>query len=273
MELIRKSKATKFKYFIFKIFDDNLFLLASSVSYYSAVAIAPFLLILLGVAGLIGSDVQSRFTTLAENMSPEFGQMVEIIFQNAHERVDLSSVSGLTGIFILFFTASLVFLQLRYAFDVIYGHHETMARPSVWEQVLEKLFAMFVVFVAGIILIVTSSIPGILKFLFPEAGYEILARFINFVIYIGLFWGIHSFTPTKRPGTRDAFMMSLLSSVFFVIGNYLLGFYFKTVTMSSIYGAASTLLVFLIWSYYSSFTLFLSAEIYLYYRKSRRQKL
>jgi len=50
----------------------------------------------------------------------------------------------------------------------------------------------------------------------------------------------------------------------------LLGVYFRSVASSSIYGAAGSLLVFLIWSYYSSFTLFLSVELFLYFRKTKK---
>lgn len=272
MELVKKSKFERTKNFLIKLSEDNLFLLSSSISYYSAVAIAPFLLILLAVAAVIGGNVQAKVTTLAGNFSPEFGHMVAIIFQNVNEGVDLSSLSGLIGVLVLFFTASLVFLQMRYALDVIYGYQEIKGRRSIFEQVLEKLFAMFVVFVAGVFLIVSSSIPGILRVLIPEQDLEGTAVVVNLFIYVVLFWSIHFFTPTVRPRKTDALKMSLLSSFFFIIGNTLIGIYFRTIATSSIYGAASTLLVFLIWTYYSSFTLFLSAEIFLYLKKIRKIK-
>jgi membrane protein len=270
MELITKSKAKKLKDFAEKIYEDNLFLLASSISYYSAVAIAPFLLILLAVASIIGSQVQSKIISLSGNFSPEIGQMVSLIFQNVNEGIDLSSTSGLIGILILLFTASMVFLQMRFAFDVIYGHHETKGRMSIWHQILEKLFAMFIVFVAGIFLIVSSSIPGILRLAFPDQDFETMAFFLNFAIYITMFWGIHMATPSFAPAKGDALKMAILSSVFFILGNVALGIYFKTVATSSIYGAAGTLLVFLIWTYYSSFTMFLSVEIFLFLKTIKK---
>lgn len=270
MELIRSSRLKKLSHFFVKIYDDNLFLLSSSISYYSAVAIAPFLLILLGVASIIGGDYQSKVTNLVSNFSPELGQMVALIFLNVNEGVDLGSISGLIGVMILFFTASLVFLQMRYAFNVIYGYHENIGRITIWEQILEKLFAMFVVFIAGLFLIVSSSVPGIVRVAFPEQDYESTAVLLNFFIYVVMFFGIHIFTPSQKPGKREAFRMSLLSSLFFMLGNTLLGFYFRTVATSSIYGAAGTLLVFLVWTYYSSFTMFLSVEIFLYLKKIRK---
>jgi membrane protein len=272
MELIRKNKLTRLKDFLFRLLDDNLFLLSSSISYYSAVAIAPFLMILLSVASIIGGEVQSKVTAQASTISPEFGQMVALIFQNVNKGVDIGSVSGLIGIFVLFFTASLVFLQMRYGLDVIYGFHEKRGPINIWNYILERLFAMFVVFIAGIFLIISSSLPGIIRVIFPEQDYVVAAFLLNLFIYIIMFYGIHVYTPTLKPKKRDALKMSLLSSVFFIIGNTLLGIYFRFYATSSIYGAAATLLVFLIWTYYTSFTMFLSVEIMLFLKKIKKLK-
>ncbi len=275
MELQIKGPAARIKDLCLKVYADNLFLLASSVSYYSAVALAPFLVIILAVASILGGDVQSRITAQAFDFSPQLGRMVAIIFENVHASdgphvYDLGSTSGLIGVGVLLFMASLVFLQIRYALDVIYGHHESRGSVSIWETILEKLFAMLVVIVAGIFLIISSSIPGLLRLLFPDQDYGATAFFGNFVVNVLMFWGIHFFTPSRRPGKLRALEMGALSSIFFILGNLLLGIYFRTVATSSIYGAAGTLFIFLVWAYYTSFTLFLSVEIFEFLGRRRR---
>jgi membrane protein len=227
---------------------------------------------MLAVASIIGGNVQAKIITMSSSFSPEVGQMVAIIFQNVNEGVDLGSLSGLVGLMILLFTASLVFLQMRYALDVIYGHHDAKGRISIWHHILEKLFAMFVVFIAGIFLIVSSSLPGILRVAFPGENYQFVGLVINIFIYVTMFWGIHFYTPSKRPGKREALKMSAISSLFFILGNAVMGIYFRTVATSSIYGAAGTLLIFLIWTYYSSFTLFLSVEVFLFLKKTTKRQ-
>lgn len=274
MELIRKNFKTRLIDFATKVTDDNLFLLASSISYYSALAIAPFLLILLGVASFIGGDYQSKILGLAEDFSPELGTMVKIIFENVNEGVDFASISGIIGIIVLLWTASLVFLQMRYAFDVIYGYYNDNPPKSVLAIVLERLFAMGFVCIAGLFMLISSSLPGVVRWFFGNNEQMILyqtgAFVINFLVYMAMFWGIHYIIPSKRPKKRDALRMAVLSSIFFIIGNVLLGFYFRSVASSSIYGAAGSLLIFLIWAYYSSFTLFLSSEIFLFYKRTRK---
>lgn len=271
MELVKKRLPTRVKNLGDKIYEDNLFLLSSSVSYYSALAIAPFLLIILAVASFIGDDIQNKVIGWASDFSPAVGQMIKIIFENIEAGVNIGSFSGIIGFIILFWTASLVFIQMRYSMDVIYGFFEVRNNRSIWTQIWDKVFAMFVVFMAGIFLIISSSLPGVVQFFFRTDENLILLKSIafvvNFFIYIWMFWCIHFFTPSRRPGKREAFKMSVLSSLFFIIGNVLLGVYFRSVAGTSIYGAAGSLLVFLIWTYYSSFTLFLSIEIFLYLKK------
>lgn len=272
MELIKKSLATRAKNLASKVSEDNLFLLSSSISYYSALAIAPFMLILLGVAAMMGGGVQGKLVNMASDFSPEVGKMIELIFANVNEGVSFGSISGIIGVVILLSTASLVFLQLRYSLDVIYGRYNPHAKRTIMDTIKEKLFAMFFVLMTGIFFIAAASLPGLVN-VFLGVGnedylfYRALAFGINIVVYVAMFWGIHYFTPTKSPAPLEALKMGGLSAVFFLIGNILLASYLKGVASNSIYGAAGSLLVFLTWTYYSSFTMFLSVEVFLYLKK------
>ena len=274
MELIRKNFRTRLIDLATKVLDDNLFLLASSISYYSALAIAPFLLILLTVTSALGGDYQSRIIRVSNDFSPEVAKMVEIILENVNEGVDFASISGIIAIIVLFSTASLVFLQMRYAFDVIYGYYNKNPPKSILSILLERLFAMGFVFIAGIFILLSSSLPGVVRWFFGQDEqmvlYQIGAFVINIFVFIAMFWGIHYVTPSKRPKKRDALQMAILSSIFFILGNILLGYYFRIVASRSIYGAAGSLLIFLIWTYYSSFTLFLSSELFIFFKKTRK---
>lgn len=271
MELIKKSFPTRVKTLAGKISQDNLFLLASSISYYSALAIAPFMLILLGVASALGVGVQGKLVKMAGDFSPEVGKMIQMIFANVNEGVSFGSISGLIGVAVLLSTASLVFLQLRYSLDVIYGYNSAKVKKTIMDTVKEKLFAMFFVFMVGVFFVLSTSITSIISFIFKGTDsyliYKIGVYALNFMIYIGMFWGIHYYTPSKKPEVKDSLKMGGLSAIFFVLGNMLLASYLKGVASNSIYGAAGTLLVFLVWTYYTSFTLFVSAEVFLYLKK------
>jgi membrane protein len=269
MELIHKSPGTRIKNLATKIYDDNLFLLSSSVSYYSALGLAPFFLIVLYVATFVGQSTQAKIVERANVVfSPEVGEMINLIFANAKEGINIGSVSGVIGALVLLFTASLVFLQFRYALDVIYGFWSPDVYKPVKTHLWERLFAMIAVVLGAALLLASFSITAFMDEIFGD--YKNFVLIANFFLYVTMFMGLHYFTPSKRPGKRQSFKMALLSSVFFMIGNVLLASYLKKVAADSVYGAAGTLLVFLIWTFYSSFTIFLSVEVFLYLRKIGR---
>ena len=271
MELIRKGPATRIKNLATKIYDDNLFLLSSSVSYYSALGLAPFFLIVLYVATFIGESTQAKIVERAGIVfSPEVGEMIQLIFTNAKEGISVGSVSGVIGALVLLFTASLVFLQFRYALDVIYGFWTPEIKKAVRTHLWERVFAMIAVIMGAALLIGSFSLTAFMDEIF--GAYKSFVLIANFFLYIFMFMGLHYYTPSKRPGKRQTFKMALLSSVFFMIGNLLLASYLKKVAADSVYGAAGTLLVFLVWTFYSSFTIFLSVEVFLYLRKIGRIK-
>ncbi len=272
MELIKKSFTSRIKTIANNVVEHNLFLLSSSISYYSALALAPFMLILLGIASLLGQDRQEMIIKHASaTISPQMGSMISMIFQNVNEGVSLGSLSGIIGIFILLSTASLVFLQFRYSMDVIYGHYDPSMRRSTWEIIKERIFSMIVVLAAAFIFLASLFGTAYLKHFMPETDNEVISEFglivTNFVIYIILFTAIHYFTPSKKTKLIHCLKISLLTSIFFIFGNTLISLYLNEVASGSIYGAAGTLLVFLSWAYYSSFVVFLSVEVFLYLKR------
>lgn len=257
--------------------DDDLFLLSSSVSYYSALGLAPFLLIVLALAGLIGTDARTVIIDHTRaTFSFEVSEIIRLVFINAEVGLKFSSVSGILGTLLIFFTASVVFTRFRYSFDVIYGYTTEEFKRSHLEAFFDKIFAMVIVLCGALLLVASLALMTYVEILFgpgvKEPFVADLAVFAaNFLLYFILFAGLHHFAPSRRPGVRDSLKMSGLSTVFFILGNFLLTGYLKQVAAQSIYGAAGTLLIFLIWAFYSSFTIFLSAEVFLFFREIKKE--
>lgn len=272
MQLIKKSFATKVKDIVEKISRDNLFLLSSSISYYSALALAPFALILLSVASFLGEGMQEGIVKqTSQTMSPEVALMIKLVFDNVNEGVNLGSVSGLIGAVVLLSTASLVFLQFRYSFDVIYGYYDPRASKPITMAVKERLTAMFFVLAAAVVFLGTSFATGVfLKFFGGEGKkwwFSFVVLYMNFMVYLGMFTAIHYYVPSKRFPIHDTLKKAAFSSLFFMFGNFLLASYLKGIAADSVYGAAGTILVFLTWAYYSSFIVFLSVVVFQYLKK------
>lgn len=265
------------KEFVFLILKHNIFFHASAISYYAALAIAPFLLILLQIGALLGTKLQTELITQTYYiMGPEVGRITEMIFNNANEGINLASISGLVGVVILLFTASIVFLQLRFSLDVIYGDHDPDHSRSISDILKERLFSMGVVVGTAVLFFISLFIANIVNY-FAGADMEenflgqILSNLISFMINLMIFTALYYFAPSKTPDLKSALEPAVFTSVAFVFGKILMGLYFKNVAVNSVYGATGTLLVFLIWAYYSAFMLFLSLEGFLFLNPDHRR--
>lgn len=247
------------------------------MSYYSALGLAPFLLIVLALASFIGTDARFVIVEHARaTFSLEVSEIIRLVFVNAEEGLQFSSISGILGTLLIFFTASLVFTRFRYSFDVIYGFRTDEFKRTHLETFIDKFFAMVFVFCGALLLVASLAVMTYVEFLFgPGVKEPFIANLVvliaNFILYFILFTGLHHFAPSLRPSLNDSFKMSALSTMFFIVGNFMLTGYLKRIAAQSIYGAAGTLLVFLVWSYYSSFTIFLSAEVFLFVRKIKKE--
>lgn len=271
-----KNILYKFRDFIFIIIKHNIFFHSSSISYYAALAIAPFLLILLQIAALLGNKLQAELISQTYLiLGPEVGRITEMIFSNANQGINLASISGIIGAITLLFTASIVFLQLRFSLDNIYGHYDPELERSFKEIVIERVMSMGVVILTAILFFLSLFISFIVKY-FAGEGMEdhylgqLLSNLLTFLLNLIMFSALYYFAPTRTPKFKSAVKIAVFTSVAFVFGKMLMALYFKNVAMSSVYGAAGTLLVFLIWAYYSSFMLFLSLEGFLFLNPQER---
>ncbi len=267
----------KIRDFIFLILKHNIFFHASAISYYAALAIAPFLLILLQVGALLGNRLQSELISQTYFvLGPEVGRITEMIFSNANEGINLASISGIIGGATLLFTASIVFIQLRFSLDTIYGYYDPEISRSFTDIVKERIFSMIIVIFTAVLFFLSLFVSNIVKYVAGtdmEEGLwgQVVSNILSFIINLMMFSAVYYFAPTRTPKLKSAAKMAVFTSVAFIFGKILMGLYFKNVALSSVYGAAGTLLVFLVWAYYSSFTMFLSVEGFLYLHPQENQ--
>ncbi|MBC7714615.1 MAG: YihY/virulence factor BrkB family protein [Rhizobacter sp.] len=267
------------KEFVILILKHNIFFHASSISYYAALAIAPVLLIMLQIAALMGTQIQTELISQTYYLlGPEVGKISEMIFNNANQGINLASVSGLIGVIILLFTASIVFLQLRFSLDSIYGDFDPDHEKGFLTMVKERILSMGIVIATAGLFLVSLFISYIVKYFAGKDiddmffGY-VLAYVLGFLINMLIFTVLYYFAPSRKPDIKSVLKVATITSVAFIVGKVILGLYFKKIAMNSVYGATGTLLVFLIWTYYSAFTLFLSLEGFLFFHPDHRRVL
>ncbi len=242
----------------------EVFMLASSIAFTTALALAPFMLILLFVASLLGPEIQEKlFTEISEAMGPKAGKTVLDIVHSTQNKPTLAGLSGIGGFLVLVLSASAIFTQLRHALDKI-NDVKLSAQKSGWPAfVRERLLSFGLVFGFIFLSIVSLMISTLITAFFPGGDgflWQSIFFAFNFVMFAVLFMMLYRFVPSRRYEWKKARISGLVSAAFYIIGKALIGLYLGHASFASSYGAAGSFVIFLAWVYYTSLILLISCE-------------
>lgn len=241
----------------------DLMTLSAALAFYTALSLAPLLLITLSVVGLLAQGSQEQLVSQIEGViGPQAGEAVRVVIQNADQRPELGSIAGLFGVAILLFTASSVFAQLQASLNVIWGATANSS-AGVVQWLVKRLLSMGMVLAIGFMAAVSLVVSAILAFIFKGEGelWQVVNTLISFGVFTVLFAMIFEFLPDRRLPIRETFIGGALTSALFSVGKFLIGLYLGRRAIGSAYGAAGSLIVLLVWVYYSSLILFIGAEL------------
>jgi membrane protein len=251
--------------------DDKCPQLGAALAYYTVFSLAPLVLVLLAVFGLIfGSSEQARekiTDQLRYLIDPSGVKVVQDIAANAAEPKG-GILATIIGIIIGLFGASAVFGQLQDALNTIWGVKPKPGK-GIWGFVRARFlsFAMVggVCFLMLVSLTVESLLRGLnayLQGILPGGHFLALAIFFVFdlIVIILLFAMIFRYLPDVKIGWRDVWLGAALTAVLFAIGKFILGLYLGSGAAGSAYGAASSLITLLLWIFYSAQILLFGAE-------------
>jgi membrane protein len=246
--------------------------LGAALAYYTVFSLAPLVLVLLAIVGVIfRDDPAGIWNKITEQMNyfldPTAVQVVQNIAQKASQP-GKGLIATIIGVALALFGASGMFGQLQDALNTIWS---VKAKPgrSIW-GFLRSRFLSFAM-VAGIcfLLLVSLAIEALLKTfshyvqsILPGGIVVALAVYLifDFAVVVTLFAMIFKFLPDVKIQWRDVWIGAVMTAILFGIGKWLLGFYLGSGAAGSAYGAASSLITLLLWVYYSSLILLFGAE-------------
>jgi membrane protein len=263
-------------------FEDKTLRLSAALAYYSLFSIAPLLIIVIALAGLfMGEDAVRRQIEqqLGEIVGPQTTKAIVAMTSQHRQGTDLLATA--IGLVVLLFGASGVFGQIQDSLNVIWG---VQPKPGLglWGLIKARFlsFAMvlgigFLLLVSMVITTVLSALTGALGGYFPMPG-EIahLVNFtVSFLVITLLFAMIFKVLPDARVKWRDVWVGALFTAFLFTVGKYLLALYLGRASVTSSFGAAGSLVVMLLWVYYSSVILFFGAEFTKVYAKATGSRI
>ena len=241
----------------------DLMTLAAALAFYTALSLAPILLLIITAIGFLGPGAEAKFLDQVQYlMGSDAAEAVTMIVKNASQRPTLGNFAGLFGIATLVFSASGVFAQLQSSLNVIW-ESEQESNSAGWLTYLRKrLFSMGMVLALAFIALVSLAASTVLAAVLPYEGaaWKILSEVVSLAVFSYLFALIFKYLPDMKISWRHVLTGGLFTAVLFAIGKYLIGIYLGKSAIGSAYGAAGSLIVLLAWVYYSSIIVFMGAE-------------
>ena len=246
--------------------------LGAALAYYTVFSLAPLILVLLSIVGVIfREDPAGAWTKITQQMSyfldPSALEVVQSIAQKASQP-GKSTMATIIGISLALFGASGVFGQLQDALNTIWGVKDKPGR-GIWGFLRNRFLSFAMVGGICFLLLVSLAIEALLKgfshyvqSLLPGGMVIALAVYLvfDFTVVVLLFAMIFKFLPDVKIQWRDVWIGAVITAILFGIGKWLLGFYLGSGAAGSAYGAASSLITLLLWVYYSSQILLFGAE-------------
>lgn len=242
---------------------------AASLSYYTALSLAPLLIIFVSVSSNFSSHLLENFISQVHGLiGPDAAAAFELVVQNAKERPDLASTSGVVGVITLLFSASLIFGELKTALNqILFKSGGPDSEMSNWQMIFHFLksrilhigFALSFIFLMVVSLTVSSVISA--TFSSYQEFYRILNIGVSFVFYVVIFSLLFRYLPDRKIFWRNSFHGGLITALLFVLGKEVIGLYIGNSAIGSAYGAAGSIIVLLVWVYYSSLITFIGAHV------------
>lgn len=257
--------------------DDKGFKMAAALSYYAAFSLGPLLIIIIAIAGLVFGEEAVKgqvFLEMRNLVGSDGAVMIETIVKGASDK-STGIFAGILSIVLLILGSLGVFIELQESLNIIWGVEPKPGR-GIWGFIKTRLVSFSMVVASAFLMMVSLVINSLISLLNNYMGEQFpvlipLAFVFNllssFIVITLLFAIIYKVLPDVIIAWKYVWLGSILTSVLFSLGKYLIGLYLGNSSYSSTYGAAASLVVLFVWIYYTGLILFLGAEITQIYRK------
>jgi len=244
--------------------------LAAALSFYTILSLAPLVILIVAVVALAfgRSSAQEQILNQVQGMVGQEGAATVKTMIEQADKPASGTVASIIGLITLLFGASGVFGELRSALDKIWGTKAENA-SGVVGMITQKFFSFGMVLSIGFLLLVSLVLSAGLaaagKFLggilpVPTVVLTVINLLVSFSAIAVLFALIFKYVPKAKIAWKDVWAGAMGTAVLFTLGKFLIGIYLGKAAVGSAYGAAGSLIVVIVWVYYSSMIFFFGAE-------------
>jgi membrane protein len=251
--------------------EDGAMRLSASLAYYAVFSLAPLLVIVISIAGLVFGEEAAR-GQIAQQISAlagaHAGEAIQATVRASASEKTTGVLATIIGLVVLLFGATTVFAELKDALNTIWGVAVKPGRAFL-TLVHDRFLSFSIVLAIGFLLLVSLVLSAWLAALgkymsawlpLPATAWQACDFLVSFAVISALFAMIFKILPNVRIGWRDVWIGAVGTALLFTIGKFLIGLYLGTSSIASSFGAAGSVVIVLVWIFYSSCILFFGAE-------------
>jgi membrane protein len=248
---------------------DNAAQMAAAIAYFTIFSIPPLLIIALAVTGHFVDTVTAKSQLIAQLggvIGPQATDFLKTLLDNSVKTAS-SPIASIIGVVVLLAGAMGVFFQVHYALNRIWKVPKKPAQ-SLIKTVKDQALVYLTILGMGVIFLVTLLLSMVLSALIGKVNgltgniflLQVLNFFILFVTISILIAVVYRVIPDKAITWRDVWLGAAVTGLLFMLGKYAIGFYLTISNSGSAYGAAGSLIVLLVWIFYSTQIFLFGAE-------------
>lgn len=245
--------------------EDGAMTLAAALSYCSALSLAPLMVLLITVAGFLGPETQQGVVEQVKaEVSPQAAQAVQAVIENADTNWQAGIWSAILGGTVLLFGAATVFAQLQSSLNQIWEIEVVASgKQGIWIWIKTRLLSFGMILGIAFLLMLSLAVSTALPIILDSLGMSL--PFIDFgvtlVTHIALFALIYKVLPDAHIRWSDVLVGATMTALLFAIGKFGISRYLAYSSVGSAYGTAGSMIVLLLWVYYSAVVFFYGAEL------------
>lgn len=245
--------------------------MGASLAYYSMFSIAPLLVIVIAIAGLFfGADAVrgAVYAQLADLMGENGAKAIEEMLSHASEP-KTGMLAAVVSVAVLLLGAAGVFRQLQAALDRIWRAPVLPKESGVWRWLRANLLSIGMVLALAFLVTVSLLLSTVLSTLGKWwggilGGWEVLAQLLDVLVSFGVltlvFAMVYKIMPRAQIRWHDVWIGAAVTALLFTIGKFLIGLYIGKSTIASSFGAFGSLVIVMVWVYYSAQIFLFGAE-------------
>lgn len=277
-----KRKITGVFIFIKKVIlefvDDNVLKYSASLSYYTVFSLAPMLIIIIAICGyLFGREaVQGQvYSEIKDMVGAGAAVQIQETIKNIHLTKD-TPMATIVSVVVLIMGGTAIFGEIQDSLNKIWGL-KVKTKKAWWKLILSRLLSFSLIISLGFVLMVSLLLNALIALIgnhlnklisgMGKIFIPVIDNLLTFIITAIVFGVIFKVLPDAKIKWKDVGVGALVTAILFTLGKVAIGWYLGRSNMATIYGAAGSVVIIMVWAYYSSVILYLGAEFTKVYAK------